>query len=181
MSNYSNKTLELTRLALLIAMNCVSAYIVIPLPFSLSPIVLQTLVVNLVAFLLSPKQAFITMFVYILIGLVGIPVFTGGSAGPAKIFGPTGGYIWGYLVAAVLIAWLKGNKYNFKRYASIGVGLGIPVIYLLGAIQLKLLTDMNWEVVFLIGVLPFIPLDIVKCIVAVILARPIGKIFNRGY
>ena len=58
MSNYSNKTLELTRLALLIAMNCVSAYIVIPLPFSLSPIVLQTLVVNLVAFLLSPKQAF---------------------------------------------------------------------------------------------------------------------------
>ena len=121
------------------------------------------------------------MFVYILIGLVGIPVFTGGSAGPAKIFGPTGGYIWGYLVAAVLIAWLKGNKYNFKRYASIGVGLGIPVIYLLGAIQLKLLTDMNWEAVFLTGVLPFIPLDIVKCIVAVILAKPIGKIFNRGY
>lgn len=80
-----------------------------------------------------------------------------------------------------MIAWLKGNKYNFKRYASIGVGLGIPVIYLLGAIQLKLLTDMNWEAVFLTGVLPFIPLDIVKCIVAVILAKPIGKIFNRGY
>ena len=139
MSNYSNKTLELTRLALLIAMNCVSAYIVIPLPFSLSPIVLQTLVVNLVAFLLSPKQAFITMFVYILIGLVGIPVFTGGSAGPAKIFGPTGGYIWGYLVAAVLIAWLKGNKYNFKRYASIGVGLGIPVIYLFGCNSIEII------------------------------------------
>lgn len=178
MSRNSNKTLEMTRLALLIAMNCVSAYIVIPLPFSLSPIALQTLVVNLVAFLLTPKQAFITMFVYILVGLIGIPVFTGGTAGPAKIFGPTGGYIWGFLVASVLIAYLRGSVYNFKRYALVGIGVGIPIIYILGAIQLKLLTQMNWEAVLLTGVLPFIPLDILKCVVAAIIARPVSKIFK---
>lgn len=180
MDNSANKTLEMTRLALLIAMNCISAYLIIPLPFSQSPIALQTLIVNLVAFLLTPKQAFITMFAYILIGLIGIPVFTGGTAGPAKIFGPTGGYIWGFLVAAVLIAWLKGKTYNFKRFALVGIVLGIPVIYLLGAIQLKLLTAMTWEAVVVTGVLPFIPLDIVKCLVAVIIARPLYKIFNRG-
>ena len=171
-----NKTLEMTRLALLVAMNCVSAYIIIPLPFSLSPIALQTLIVNLVGFVLSPKQAFITMLIYIFVGLVGVPVFTGGTAGPAKLFGPTGGYIFGFMVAAVLIAWLKGSAYSFKRFALIGVCLGIPVIYFFGAVQLKLLTDMNWEAVLLTGVLPFIPLDIMKCLAAVALARPILKI-----
>lgn len=181
MSNNSsmNKTLEMTRLALLVAMNCVSAYIIIPLPFSLSPIALQTLIVNLVGFLLPPKQAFITMLIYILVGLIGIPVFTGGTAGPAKLFGPTGGYIFGFMIAVTIIAWLKGTTYNFKRFALIGICIGIPVIYIIGALQLKFLTDMNWEAVFLTGVLPFIPLDIVKCLVAAILAKPILKIFNR--
>ena len=179
MTKSRNKTLEMTRLALLIAMNCVSAYLIIPLPFSMSPLALQTLVVNLVAFLLTPKQAFITMFAYILIGFIGVPVFTGGTAGPAKLFGPTGGYIWGFLIAVVLIAYLKGKVYNFRRFAVVGICIGIPVIYLFGAIWLKFLTDMNWEAVFLTGVLPFIPLDIVKCLVAVIIARPIYKLFEE--
>ena len=179
MNNSTQKTLEMTRLGLLVAMNAISAYLIIPLPFSLSPLALQTVVINLIAFLLKPKQAFITMFVYLLIGLIGIPVFTGGSSGPGKLFGPTDGYILGFLVAAVLIAWLKGHTYNFRRYALVSIGVGIPVIYLLGAIQLKLLTDMNWEAILLTGVVPFIPLDIVKCIVAAIIARPISRIFTN--
>lgn len=174
-----DKTMEMTRLALLIAMNCVSAYMIIPLPFSLSPLALQTMIVNLVAFLLTPKQAFITMFVYILIGLIGVPVFTGGTAGPAKMFGPTGGYIWGFMIAAALIAWLKGRTYSFKRYAAVGICVGIPVIYVFGALQLKFLTQMNWEAVLLTGVLPFIPMDIVKCLAAAVIARPLYRIFNR--
>lgn len=179
MNNSITKTAEMTKMALLIAMNCVSAYIIIPLPFSLSPIALQTMFVNLVAFLLTPKQTFIAMFTYILIGLAGIPVFTGGTAGPAKLFGPTGGYIFGFLVAGVLISMLKGSAYNFKRYCLVGVGIGVPVVYLLGALQLKLVTGMNWEAVMLTGVLPFIPLDVVKCIGAAFLAGPIHKVFNR--
>lgn len=179
MNNSVTKTAEMTKMALLIAMNCVSAYIIIPLPFSLSPIALQTMFVNLVAFLLTPKQTFIAMFTYILIGLAGIPVFTGGTAGPAKLFGPTGGYIFGFLVAGVLISMLRGSGYSFKRYCLVGVGIGVPVIYLLGALQLKLVTGMNWEAVMLTGVLPFIPLDVVKCIGAAFLAGPIHKVFNR--
>lgn len=173
------KTEMLTRLALLIALNCISAYIIIPIPFSQSPIALQTLVVNLVAFLLPPKQACLTMLVYIGIGLIGVPVFTGGTAGPGKMFGPTGGYIWGYVVAVGLIAWLKGNHYDFKRFAAVAVVLGIPSIYLLGVVQLKLVTGMPWEAAVVSGVLPFIPLDIVKCIAAAALARPIYKIFGQ--
>lgn len=179
MNNSINKTAEMTKMALLIAMNCVSAYIIIPLPFSLSPIALQTMFVNLVAFLLTPKQTFIAMFTYILIGLAGIPVFTGGTAGPAKLFGPTGGYIFGFLIAGVLMALLKGSVYSFKRYSLVGIGIGIPVVYFLGALQLKLVTGMNWEAVFLTGVVPFLPLDVVKCLGAAFLAGPIHRVFNR--
>ena len=182
MSNNSsvNKTLEMTRLALLVAMNCVSAYIIIPLPFSLSPIALQTLIVNLVGFLLSPKQAFITMLIYILVGLIGIPVFTGGTAGPGKLFGPTGGYIFGFLVAALIISWLRGNNYGFKRCAFLGVVIGIPVIYLLGVAQLKFITGIGWEEAVVTGALPFIPMDIVKCIAAAYITAPIQKAIGGG-
>lgn len=179
MNSSVSKTAEMTKIALLVAMNCVSAYIIIPLPFSMSPIALQTMFVNLVAFLLTSKQTFMTMFVYILIGLAGIPVFTGGTAGPAKLFGPTGGYIFGFLVAAVLISMLRGKEYSLKRYCAVGVGIGIPVIYLLGALQLKFVTGMDWQAAFVTGVLPFVPLDVAKCVAAAFLAGPIHKVFSR--
>lgn len=179
MDSSLHKTAVLTRLALLIAMNCISAYLIIPIPFSQSPLALQTLIVNLVAFLLPPRQACIVMFAYIFIGMIGVPVFTGGSAGPGKMFGPTGGYIWGFAVAATLIAWLKGRTYNFKRFAFVSIVIGIPVIYLLGAVQLQVLTGMPWRAVFFSGVLPFIPLDIVKCLGAAALARPVYTLFHE--
>lgn len=173
-----NKTAEMTKMALMVAMNCVSAYIIIPLPFSLSPLALQTLIVNLTGYVLNAKQAFMTMLVYLLVGLAGVPVFTGGSAGPGKLFGPTGGYIIGFLVTAVFLAYFKGEKYNFKRYALLGCVIGIPLIYVFGVVQLKLITSMPWDKAILTGALPFIPLDIVKCLAAAVIAGPINRIFN---
>ena len=173
-----NKTAEMTKMALMVAMNCVSAYIIIPLPFSLSPLALQTLIVNLTGYVLNAKQAFMTMLVYLLVGLAGVPVFTGGSAGPGKLFGPTGGYIIGFLVTAVFLAYFKGEKYNFKRYALLGCVIGIPLIYVFGVVQLKLITVMPWDKAILTGALPFIPLDIVKCLAAAVIAGPINRIFT---
>ena len=173
-----NKTAEMTKMALMVAMNCVSAYIIIPLPFSLSPLALQTLIVNLTGYVLNAKQAFMTMLVYLLVGLAGVPVFTGGSAGPGKLFGPTGGYIIGFLVTAVFLAYFKGEKYNFKRYALLGCVISIPLIYVFGVVQLKLITGMPWDKAILTGALPFIPLDIVKCLAAAVIAGPINRIFT---
>lgn len=173
-----NKTAEMTKMALMVAMNCVSAYIIIPLPFSLSPLALQTLIVNLTGYVLNAKQAFMTMLVYLLVGLAGVPVFTGGSAGPGKLFGPTGGYIIGFLVTAVFLAYFKGEKYNFKRYALLGCVVGIPLIYVFGVVQLKLITGMGWDKAIMTGALPFIPLDIVKCLAAAVIAGPINRIFT---
>lgn len=168
-----NKTAEMTKMALMVAMNCVSAYIIIPLPFSLSPLALQTLIVNLTGYVLNAKQAFMTMLVYLLVGLAGVPVFTGGSAGPGKLFGPTGGYIIGFLFTAVFLAYFRGEKYSFKRYALLGCVIGIPLIYVFGVVQLKLITGMGWDKAIMTGALPFIPLDIVKCLAAAVIAGPI--------
>lgn len=173
-----NKTAAMTKMALMVAMNCVSAYIIIPLPFSLSPLALQTLIVNLTGYVLNAKQAFMTMLVYLLVGLAGVPVFTGGSAGPGKLFGPTGGYIIGFLFTAVFLAYFRGEKYSFKRYALLGCVIGIPLIYVFGVVQLKLITGMGWDKAILTGALPFIPLDIVKCLAAAVIAGPINRIFT---
>ncbi|WP_462372204.1 biotin transporter BioY [Phascolarctobacterium succinatutens] len=175
-----NKTAEMTKMALMVAMNCVSAYIIIPLPFSLSPLALQTLIVNLTGYVLNAKQAFMTMLVYLLVGLAGVPVFTGGSAGPGKLLGPTGGYIIGFLFTAVFLAYFRGEKYSFKRYALLGCVIGIPLIYVFGVVQLKLITGMGWDKAIMTGALPFIPLDIVKCLAAAVIAGPINRIFANN-
>ena len=162
-----NKTAEMTKMALMVAMNCVSAYIIIPLPFSLSPLALQTLIVNLTGYVLNAKQAFMTMLVYLLVGLAGVPVFTGGN-------------IIGFLFTAVFLAYFKGEKYSFKRYALLGCVIGIPLIYVFGVVQLKLITGMGWDKAIMTGALPFIPLDIVKCLAAAVIAGPINRIFANN-
>ena len=160
-------TLELTKMGLLTALICVSAYIVIPLPFSPASLTAQTLVVNLIALLLTPRQAAFTIIVYIFLGLTGLPVFSGGVGGPGKLFGPTGGYIMAWLIAVVLMSRLKGQRYSFGRY-------------FLGSAYMKFVTGMDWISTFTVAVLPFIPLDLFKCAAAALIAKPVQESLLRA-
>ena len=162
----------------MIALQCISCYLIIPLPFSMSPISMVTLIVNLNGMLLSAKQSLMSMSAYLLLGLAGLPVFTGGSSGPGKLFGPTGGYLFGWLLAAVLLAYLRPAKYDFCRYAILGCAVGIPAIYLCGCVQLQLLTGMGWTTAFLTGVAPFIPMDVLKVLGAAYLTRQLLPFFR---
>ena len=169
---------ELTRLGLMIALQCISCYLIIPLPFSMSPVSMVTLIVNLNGMLLSVKQVLLSMSAYLLLGLAGLPVFTGGSSGPGKLFGPTGGYLFGWLLAAVLLAYFRPAKYDFFRYALLGCGVGIPTIYLCGCVQLQLFTGMGWTAAFLTGAAPFIPLDVLKVLGAAYLTKHLLPVFK---
>ena len=166
-------TRELTKMALLVAILCVSAYIIIPLPFSPVPLVITNLVLALVAYLLSPKQTFITVFIYLLIGAIGLPVFSGGTGGWAHLTGPTGGYLLGYLVGYTALSAWKGKRYNVWRYMGVGVFVTIPLVYIFGMAWLMYLLHINLYKAFMVGALPFIPLDIVKTIFAAWLAKRI--------
>lgn len=170
-------TAQITKMALMVAFVSVASYIVIPLPFTTASITGQTLAINLVALILTPGETFFTMMCYWLLGLVGAPIFAGGTSGPGKMFGPTGGYYIGFIIAAVLIAVLKGKKYNVKRYALVAVFVGMPVIYGIALAWMKIAAGMTWEAAFVGAVLPFIPLDIVKCVAAALLAKPIQSAF----
>lgn len=166
-------TLELTKMALFAALICVSAYIIIPLPFSPVSLTAQTFIINLMALLLTPRQTAYTLLLYILLGLLGLPVFSGGAGGPGKLFGPTGGYIFSWLIAVPLMARLKGSHYHFTRYCAVTMLVGMPIIYLLGTAYMKVLTGMGWTGAFTAAVLPFIPLDLFKCVAAALVAKPV--------
>ena len=169
-------TVQLTRIALMVAFISAASYLRIPLPITGAVITGQTLAVNLVSLLLSPLEAFVAMLCYWLLGVVGLPVY-GGPAGPGKMFGPAGGYFAAFMVAAVLIAALRGKKYNIGRYLLVTLLIGIPVIDGIGFFWMKVVTGMTWKAAFMAGFLPYLPLDIIKCVAAVVLAKPIQRAF----
>ena len=168
-------TKDTTIVAFMVALISVSSYIIIPLPFSSASITAQTIVVNLVGLLLGPLESAAVFIVWILLGLVGLPVFSGGAGGPGKLFGPTGGYILGYLVAAVMISFFCKKVKDLRLQLVFLILAGIPVIYFFGAIWMKFVTKQVWSAIMVQAVFPFIPLDIVKCFVAILLAKALRK------
>lgn len=170
------KAAVLTKIGICIALLCVSSYISIPIPFSPAPITAQTVIINLIAIILLPKEVFFAITGYILIGICGLPVFSGGQAGIGKILGPTGGYIIGYLIAAVLMSYILKNKENkMKNYLLVTMLVGIPVIYLCGIATMRLYVGKGLLTILSASVLPFLPGDIGKCIVGSYLGYTLKK------
>ena len=185
-------TRDLTKMALLAALLCVSAYINIPLGFTPIKLTLQTLVINLTAILLTPGQSFLTVLVYVLIGFAGVPVFSGGQGGPAKLFGPSGGYIMAFLAAAPAMSFTKlyferlvkkavpnETRARIIAYSANAIIVGMLIVYLLGTIYMKLMLGRTWGEVLMMAVVPFIPLDIVKCIAAALIGVPLKMTLDR--
>lgn len=165
---------QMARIAMMIAFISAMSFVRIPLPFSDAALTGQTLAMNIIALILTPKEAFISMFCYWTLGLVGVPVF-GGMAGPGKMFGPGGGYFMAFMLAVLLIGNLRGKQYHLGRYIAVTVIVGLVVVDGLGCVWLKLVTGLNWQAAFLAGFVAFIPLDVVKCVVACIVARPLQR------
>ena len=105
--------------------------------------------------------------------------FLGGTAGFGKIFGPTGGFILGYLVAAPVISLLKGKANDFKRYLVVTILVGMPIIYLGGSISMYIYQKSNIVTVLMTAVVPFILGDIVKCISASYLGTKLNQAFVK--
>lgn len=170
-------TAELSRIALLVAMISVSSYIAFPLPFSPAPVSGQTIVINLIALLLTPRQAFKTVAVYLLAGAAGLPVFARGASGLGSFAAPGGGFLFGFLAAAVVISKLRelaGGRRGFKLYMLLTLA-GIPVIYLCGAGWMAFVTLLPPAKIVSAAVLPFIPGDIFKCAAASLTALALDK------
>jgi biotin transport system substrate-specific component len=128
---------------------------------------------------LKPRQAFLTVLVYLFMGFIGLPVFAGGTAGPGKLFGPTGGFYFGFLFAAAAISMLKGREICFKRYALVTICVGIPIQHLLGILFLCFYNGFHVGSAALTISAPFLPGDVVKCVIAAAVATALNRALGK--
>ena len=158
----------------------VGAYITIPLPPV--PVTLQTLFLYIAAALLGGRLGAMSQFVYVLLGIMGLPVFSGGKGGLGVLFGPTGGYIIGFILASFLIGTLIDLKKEPRvLWMGFSMIIGTLVIYTLGVIQLFLVAKLSMVKAVTVGVLPFLIGDFLKMVVAVTITFKMrGRIHSRN-
>ncbi|MTI95257.1 MAG: biotin transporter BioY [Firmicutes bacterium] len=165
------KAIDIVRPALLAALTAALAYIIIPLPFSPVPVTLQTLGVMLAGVVLTPHQAALAMGVYVLLGAIGAPIFSGGTAGLGTLLGPAGGYLVGFVPGAALIAIIRGNDGRITRLTTAVITGGLLAIYLPGTLWLSYVTGMGFTAALTVGTLPYIPGDLLKALAAIALGN----------
>ena len=118
--------------------------------------------------------------VYLALGLVGLPVFSGFTAGAGKLFGPTGGYLIGFIPMALLAGFFI-DKFKAKFvYGMIGMVLGTAICYLFGTVWLAYQAHMDFRAALFAGVIPFIPGDLIKMVFAGIMGPQIRKALNKA-
>ena len=158
--------------ALFAALTAAGAWIAIPLPFV--PVTLQTLFTMLAGALLGPYYGALAMIVYILLGLIGLPVFAQGQSGLGTLVGPAGGYLVGFVVSAMVIGLLtRGKEKPGLLRLCLAMAIGELVVYAFGVAQLSLVAGMSLEAAIVAGALPFVPGDVLKIAVAALIARKI--------
>ncbi len=168
-------TKKIALVGLMTAVICVLGPISFPLPISPVPISLGLLGVLLAVYLLGIKWGTVSCLIYLLLGLVGVPVFTGFTGGASKLFGPTGGYLVGYIFLA-LIAGLFISKWPGKwPLHLVGMILGVAVCYLFGTLWLGHLLECTFMEALWMGVIPYIPADLVKIAITLLLGGLIRK------
>lgn len=168
------KTKDYILCGLFAAIITISAVLTIPLSFTPVPITLQVMTVFITPAVLGHKKGVIAVGVYILLGFIGLPVFSGMKGGIGVLAGPTGGYILGFLPAVFLCGFMVFHL--MKIQDSVSVKLikyfvfmfsGLCVLYVFGTIQLMFIGHMDLISALSAAVLPFVGFDIVKLVLAV--------------
>ena len=163
--------------SLMAALTAVGAYIHVPI--GPVPIVLSTLFVLLSGLLLGSRWGAASICLYLLVGAIGIPVFSGGRGGFAHFFGPTGGYLFGYVLAAWITGLISERSRGLLILDALAVIVGSLLIHGLGVPWLKVVTQMSWTKTLMVGMVPFLIGDAVKGAAAIVLARAARPMLKR--
>ncbi|MCI7323220.1 MAG: biotin transporter BioY [Lachnospiraceae bacterium] len=176
-----NKTLSVKNIAIIGVMTAITC-ILGPLSIQIGvvPISFTNLAIYLGLYILGVKKGTISYLVYLLLGLVGVPVFSAFSAGPQKLFGPTGGYLIGF-IAMALIAGIFIEKSGRKFVLSmVGMILGTVVCYGFGTAWLAFQAHYTFAQALAAGVTPFIVGDLLKMVLVALVAPQIYKALLRA-
>lgn len=169
------RTRSLAAAALLAALLSASAYVAVPtqpVPFTL-----QVFVVLLAALLLAPGWAAASVGTYLLLGAAGVPVFAGPSGGIGALFGPRGGYLVGFFVAAVAGSAVRAlvERRSPAGADALACVTALACVYALGWGMLVAVTGATPAAAFAAGVAPFVPLDVLKAFAAVAVAAAVRR------
>lgn len=171
-----SRTANLTTAALVTALISASAWISIPL--GTVPVTLQVFFVVLAALLLPPVWAAASMGLYVALGAVGLPVFSGAKGGFGVLAGPTGGYLFGFVIGAfagaLVLSLLPKSLPQVVRDLAAAAAV-IVTAYALGTLQLGIVLGLSADKAIAAGALPFIAADAIKAVVAVGAATAIRK------
>lgn len=157
------------------AVTAVTAQIAIPLPFSLVPFTLQVLAVILSGLLLGVRIGALAQAIYVLVGAVGVPVFSGFTGGLGHVFGPTGGYLISYPLAAAVAGLAAQAVARSSRRRALWTAFlygcaGLAIIYVFGTAWLAVVSGLSPTEAVATGVLPFVIFDLIKVALAALVA-----------
>lgn len=168
---------NLTLTALMAAVICIAGPIVIPI--GMVPMSFANMAIYLTIILLDKKKATISVAVYLLIGFVGLPVFSGFTGGAGKVFGPTGGYLIGYLALSWIAGMIleKGKFSGMKERTKqvIALIIGTIGLYLFGTLWLMYQSNLDFVTALSMGVVPFVVFDIIKIVAASVMGMSIKR------
>lgn len=164
MTNDQLKLRSMIITALFAAIIGVMAQLIIPLP--LVPITGQTLAIGLAATILGARYGTISVLLYLIIGAAGVPVFAEFSGGISKLFGPTGGYLVGFIPAAFMIGYYMEKTSFTIMNAMIANTIGMVITLIFGTAWLKIAAELSWTAAIASGLTPFVIVGLIKAALA---------------
>ena len=171
------KTYNIILCGLMAAILCVLAPMAIPTTI---PITLGTFVIFIMTYILDYKYSFVSCMIYILLGIVGLPVFSGYQGGIGKIIGPTGGYVVGYLFIALICGYVNNRFWNSRLIQVAGMLAGLAICYALGTLWFAYQQNISIYESIVICVFPFIIGDVLKIAGALIVGNMLRKRIKLG-
>ncbi len=176
-SSQKISTKNMALIAVMTAVTCVLAPLSIPI--GPVPITLTNLTIYFGLYILGTRKETVSYLIYLLLGFVGLPVFSGFTGGAAKLMGPTGGYLIGFIPLAILSG-IFIDKFEGKTVPSvIGMVLGTASCYTLGTIWFCIQADYKVLPALMLCVIPFLPADAIKIAIAAFFGPQIRRALKR--
>lgn len=166
--NQKIRTKQMVLIALMTAVTCVLGPLSIPLPFSPVPISLTNFAIFLAIFVLGMKNGTISFIIYLLLGAIGVPVFSSFRGGLQVLAGPTGGYLIGFIFLALIMGFALEHFDRKLVPTIIGMIIGMAVCYAFGTVWLAKLLSLSFKEGLMMGVIPYLAGDAAKIIIAAI-------------
>ena len=164
--------------SLFTALIVIGGYLSFPVPFSPVPVVLSDFFTMLAGLFLGASWGVVSVGLFLCLGALGLPVFAGGKAGLAVLWGPTGGFLFGYLAAVFIIGLISGKGKPSLVKDFFALLAGNLLIFGFGLSWLKLILRLTWGKALAFGLLPFIPGNAIKITAALAVMQMLRPLFK---